>query len=149
MRADGGHRIAIASGAAVGVGGHGSGPGRIAGPVVAHDRAGAETEVTRLRYALRPSARRARTQRTGQYVSDTAERTAGVTGPPPGGQAAGGNGFLRTLRHGAGVFLRQREATVLTVVVALFLYFTIDSPNFFTHATWPTCCPGSRRRTSS
>jgi simple sugar transport system permease protein len=70
-------------------------------------------------------------------VSDTAERTAGVTGPPPGGQpagqAAGGNGFLRTLRHGLGAFLRQREATVLTVVVALGIYFTIDSPDFLTH----------------
>jgi simple sugar transport system permease protein len=67
-------------------------------------------------------------------VSNTAEAATGVTDPPPGGQAAGGNGILRTLRHGAGAFLRQREATVLVVVVALFLYFTIDSPNFFTHA---------------
>ncbi len=67
-------------------------------------------------------------------MSNTAEAATGVTDPPPGGQAAGGNGILRTLRHGAGVFLRQREATVLVVVVALFLYFTIDSPNFFTHA---------------
>ncbi len=69
-------------------------------------------------------------------MSDTAERTAGVTGPPPEasrGQAAGGNGFLRTLRHGLGAFLRQREATVLTVVVALGIYFTIDSPDFLTH----------------
>jgi simple sugar transport system permease protein len=66
-------------------------------------------------------------------VSDTAERAADVTGPPPGGQAAGGNGFLRAVRHGLGAFLRQREATVLVVVVALFLYFTIDSPNFLTH----------------
>ena len=66
-------------------------------------------------------------------MSDTAERTADVTGPPPGGQPAGGNGFLRTLRHGFGAFLRQREATVLTVVVALFIYFTIDSSDFLTH----------------
>jgi simple sugar transport system permease protein len=66
-------------------------------------------------------------------VSDTAERAADVTGPPPGGRAAGGNGFLRAVRHGLGAFLRQREATVLVVVVALFLYFTIDSPNFLTH----------------
>ena len=66
-------------------------------------------------------------------MSDTAERAADVTGPPPGGRAAGGNGFLRAVRHGLGAFLRQREATVLVVVVALFLYFTIDSPNFLTH----------------
>jgi simple sugar transport system permease protein len=75
-------------------------------------------------------------------VSNTAERTAGVTGPPPGGQAAGGNGLLRTLRHGTGAFLRQREATVLAVVVALFLYFTVDSPNFLTHANMANMLSG-------
>ena len=74
-------------------------------------------------------------------MSDTAERTADVTGPPPGGQA-GGNGFLRTLRHGAGAFLRQREATVLVVVVALFLYFTIDNSNFLTHANMANLLSG-------
>jgi simple sugar transport system permease protein len=67
-------------------------------------------------------------------VSDTAERAADVTGPPPGGRAAAGNGLWRTLRHGGGAFLRQREATVFVVVVALFLFFTVDSPNFVTHA---------------
>jgi simple sugar transport system permease protein len=67
-------------------------------------------------------------------VSDTAERAADVTGPPPGGRPAAGNGLWRTLRHGGGAFLRQREATVFVVVVALFLFFTVDSPNFVTHA---------------
>jgi simple sugar transport system permease protein len=67
-------------------------------------------------------------------VSDTAERAADVTGPPPGGGASAGNGLWRTLRHGGGVFLRQREATVFVVVVALFLFFAVDSPNFVTHA---------------
>jgi simple sugar transport system permease protein len=67
-------------------------------------------------------------------VSDTAERAADVTGPPPGGRASVGNGLWRTLRHGGGAFLRQREATVFVVVVALFLFFTVDSPNFVTHA---------------
>jgi simple sugar transport system permease protein len=66
-------------------------------------------------------------------VSDTAERTEGMTGPSPGGEAAGGNGLWRVLRHGAGAFLRQREATVFVVALALFLYFTIDSPDFLTH----------------
>ena len=74
-------------------------------------------------------------------MSDTAERTADVTGPP-GGQGAGGNGFLRALGHGAGAFLRQREATVFVVVVALFLYFTVDSPNFVTHANMANLLSG-------
>ncbi|MGH3201933.1 MAG: ABC transporter permease [Streptosporangiaceae bacterium] len=75
-------------------------------------------------------------------MSDTAERPSYVVGPPPGGPAAGGNGILRTLRHGAGAFLRQREATVLTVVVALFLYFTIDNANFLTHANMANLLSG-------
>jgi simple sugar transport system permease protein len=75
-------------------------------------------------------------------VSNTAEAATGVTGPPPGGHAAGSNGILRTLRRGTGAFLRQREATVLVVVVALFLYFSIDSPNFFTHANMSNLLSG-------
>ncbi|MGH3183430.1 MAG: ABC transporter permease, partial [Streptosporangiaceae bacterium] len=43
-------------------------------------------------------------------------------------------GLWRSLRSGGGAFLRQLEATVFVVVVALFLYFTVDSPNFVTHA---------------
>jgi simple sugar transport system permease protein len=73
-----------------------------------------------------------RTERKND-VSDTAERAADVTGPPPDGKGAG-NGILTAVRHGGGAFLRQREATVLVVVVALFLYFTVDSSNFVTHA---------------
>jgi simple sugar transport system permease protein len=75
-------------------------------------------------------------------VSDTAERAADVFGPPPGGRAAGGNGLLRTLRHGTGAFLRQREATVFVVALALFLYFTIDNSNFLTHANMSTLLSG-------
>jgi simple sugar transport system permease protein len=74
-------------------------------------------------------------------VSDTAERAAYVTGPPPGSKGAG-NGLLRSLRSGAGAFLRQREATVFTVVVALFLYFTVDSSDFFTHANMDNLLSG-------
>ena len=74
-------------------------------------------------------------------MSDTAERPAFVTGPPPGSHSAG-NGLLRGFRRGAGAFLRQREATVFTVVVALFLYFTVDSPNFFTHANMDNLLSG-------
>ena len=74
-------------------------------------------------------------------MSDTAERPAFVTGPPPGSHSAG-NGLWRSLRRGAGAFLRQREATVFTVVVALFLYFTVDSSNFFTHANMDNLLSG-------
>jgi simple sugar transport system permease protein len=74
-------------------------------------------------------------------VSDTAERAADVTGPPPESKGAG-NGILAALRHGGGAFLRQREATVLVVVVALFLYFTIDSANFLTHANMANLLSG-------
>ena len=65
MRAEGRPRTAIASrgrpSASAGPGPRPDGP---QAPLVARDRAGAETEVRRLRYVLRPSARRARTQRT-------------------------------------------------------------------------------------
>jgi simple sugar transport system permease protein len=75
-------------------------------------------------------------------VSDTAERSADLLGPPPGGHGAGGNGLLRTLRHGTGAFLRQREATVFVVALALFLYFTVDSPDFLTHPNMSTMLSG-------
>ncbi len=74
-------------------------------------------------------------------MSDTAERAADVTGPPPGSKSAG-NGILASLRHGGGAFLRQREATVFVVVVALFLYFTVDSSNFLTHANMANLLSG-------
>jgi simple sugar transport system permease protein len=70
-------------------------------------------------------------------VSETAQRTPGVAGQPPGEEprAAGVFGNLRQ----AGMFiLRQREATVFLVVVLLILYFGVISsagrPVFFTHA---------------
>jgi len=66
-------------------------------------------------------------------VSDTAERTADVAGPPPRNPGAG-NEFLAAIRSGTAAFLRQREATVFVVVVALVIYFRIDSSNFFGHA---------------
>jgi simple sugar transport system permease protein len=75
-------------------------------------------------------------------VSDTAERAADVAGPPPGSQPPAGNGLLRSLRHGTGVFLRQREATVFVVVVALFLYFLFASSNFFTSANMANLLSG-------
>jgi len=75
-------------------------------------------------------------------VSDIAERAADVTGPGAGGQPPAGNGFLHALRHGTGAFLRQREATVFVVVVALFIYFLVVSPNFFTHANMANLLSG-------
>ncbi len=75
-------------------------------------------------------------------MSNTAERPVDVFGPPPGGRAAGGNGLLRALRYGTGAFLRQREATVFVVALALFLYFTIDSPDFLTHPNMATLLSG-------
>jgi simple sugar transport system permease protein len=74
-------------------------------------------------------------------VSDTAERTADVAGPPPRSQGAG-NGVLATLRSGAAAFLRQREATVFVVVVALVIYFRVASSNFFSHANLDTLASG-------
>ncbi len=74
-------------------------------------------------------------------MSNTAERAADVVGPPPQGQPAG-NGLRGSLRHGTGSFLRQREATVFVVVVALFLYFAIDNANFLTHANMANLLSG-------
>jgi simple sugar transport system permease protein len=74
-------------------------------------------------------------------VSDTAERTADVAGPPPRNRGAG-NEFLAILRSGTAAFLRQREATVFVVVVALVIYFRVDSSNFFGHANLDTLASG-------
>jgi simple sugar transport system permease protein len=59
-------------------------------------------------------------------VSETVQRTPGVTGGRPGGPR-GVNGVIAGLR-GAGRFMvRQREATVFLVVVLLILYFGVIS----------------------
>ena len=74
-------------------------------------------------------------------VSDTAERTADVAGPPPRNPGAG-NEILGALRSGTAAFLRQREATVFVVVVALVIYFRVASSNFFSHANLDTLASG-------
>ena len=74
-------------------------------------------------------------------MSDTAERTADVAGPPPRNQGAG-NEILAAIRSGTAAFLRQREATVFVVVVALVLYFRISTANFFGHANLDTLLSG-------
>jgi simple sugar transport system permease protein len=95
--------------------------------------------------AMRPGRERAGPERSETErktdVSDTAERTADVAGPPPRNQGAG-NEILGALRTGAAAFLRQREATVLVVVVALVIYFRVASSNFFSHANLDTLSSG-------
>src|ERR1700728_5060646 len=101
-------------------------------------------------YGARFAAMRPGRERTGPErreterkndVSDTAERAADVAGPPPRNQGAG-NEFVAAIRGGTAAFLRQREATVFVVVVALVLYFRIDSSNFFGHANLDTLLSG-------
>jgi simple sugar transport system permease protein len=64
----------------------------------------------------------------GVQVSETAQQAVGETGAPPGRQEGSGGMMMRAL----GVFVRQREATVFVVAVALFLYFAIDKGSSFT-----------------
>ena len=61
-------------------------------------------------------------------VSEAVENRTDSPSQPPGGEPPGGRGnFLRT----AGLtFLRQREATVLVVAIALIIYFAVSSSNF-------------------
>jgi simple sugar transport system permease protein len=58
-------------------------------------------------------------------VSDTAPGKV-IGRPSAGGGGGGGNGAGRLVVRGLGVFLRQREATVLVVTVAMLLYFGIS-----------------------
>jgi simple sugar transport system permease protein len=64
-------------------------------------------------------------------MSETAEQHAEVAGPPPGSPASGrGQGSL--LRRAGAAFIRQREATILVVTVALLVYFSVASSSFLT-----------------
>ena len=66
-------------------------------------------------------------------MSDTAERSAKVMGPPP--RSPGARGGLAA-RIGQ-LFLRQREASIIAIAVALFLYFWLSStPDFVTHGSF-------------
>ena len=69
-------------------------------------------------------------------VSEAVEHRTDRPIEPPGGAPPGrGNSFLRT----AGLaFLRQREATVLVVAVALIIYFAVASANFTGQANLST-----------
>ncbi len=62
-------------------------------------------------------------------MSETVERsTHGASRPP--GEAGQGNGLLAAGRHGLTIFLRQREATIFLVALALFIYFSLANSNF-------------------
>jgi simple sugar transport system permease protein len=67
-------------------------------------------------------------------VSETAERTPGVTGAPPGNQGTA-DGLGGMLRRAGKVFLQQREASVVLIAVALFLYFWASTHSFFSHGS--------------
>src|SRR5579862_5264015 len=60
------------------------------------------------------------------FVSETAERSPGLAGTPPGGPATGRNDALGVLRRLGVLLLRQREVTVFVVAAALFLYFALN-----------------------
>jgi simple sugar transport system permease protein len=64
-------------------------------------------------------------------VSGVAQPTAEVVSGPPGG-GAGGNPFIRGAVAGGKLFIRQREATVFLVAVALFVYFWATTSTFVT-----------------
>jgi simple sugar transport system permease protein len=72
-----------------------------------------------------------RQKQKGILVSDIAQQPAAASTAPPSngqpGQQAGGGGALR---RSLGVFLRQREATVFVVALALFIYFAVERSTF-------------------
>ncbi|HEY0718075.1 MAG TPA: ABC transporter permease [Streptosporangiaceae bacterium] len=60
-------------------------------------------------------------------MSEAVENRTDSPSRSPGGAPPGGHSFLRTIGL---TFLRQREATVLVVAVALIIYFAVDNSNF-------------------
>ena len=67
-------------------------------------------------------------------MSETAEQRAEALGPPPGRPAGTGGGVAGALRSASAVFVRQREATILVVTIALILYFSFASSTFLTYS---------------
>ena len=65
-------------------------------------------------------------------MSETAAQHAEVAGPPPGKPPASGTGQGNPLRRAGAAFIRQREATILVVTVALLIYFSLASSTFLT-----------------
>ena len=64
-------------------------------------------------------------------MSNTTERGGMLVGLPGDGPGGTGNGTLDRLRRGAGVFGRQREATIFVVAAALLLYFGLTHSSTF------------------
>ena len=60
-------------------------------------------------------------------VSEAPESRTGGPSQDPGSPGPGAFSFVRM---GGATFLRQREATVLVVTIALIIYFAVDSSNF-------------------
>ncbi len=70
-------------------------------------------------------------------MSEAVENRTDRPGGPPGD--APGPGAFSFVRSGGALFLRQREATVLVVTIALIIYFALASSNFLSKAnliTW-------------
>jgi hypothetical protein len=63
-------------------------------------------------------------------VSETTEQAGRLIGEPGGGPGPGSS-VGDILRHWGGVFVRQREATVFVVAVALLLYFGLSNASSF------------------
>lgn len=63
-------------------------------------------------------------------MSETTERRSEKPPPPP--PAAQGAGVWGGIRHAGALAVRQRETSVLIVLVALVIYFGTTSPDFFT-----------------
>jgi simple sugar transport system permease protein len=65
-------------------------------------------------------------------VSETAERSPEVIGTAPAGRGGAGN----VLSRATAMFLKQREASILLIAVALFIYFSVSTTNFFSHGSF-------------
>lgn len=63
-------------------------------------------------------------------VSTTVQQSA--TSLDAAGASTSGSGIASLLRSGRAIFLRQREASIFVIAVALVLYFGLTSPAFFT-----------------
>jgi simple sugar transport system permease protein len=69
-------------------------------------------------------------------VSETAERSADVMGPQPGGGPPAGNALGGIARRAGEILLRQREASVLLIAVIMFIYFAASTTGFTTHNSY-------------